>query len=59
MKTINIEQRNKYRCHFCGTTKSVKYIVKIYDPIVDDKPVNVTCCNKCALSLLYHQEIKS
>lgn len=49
MKVIPIEKRNKYKCYFCGTTKSVKYIVKINDTIFSDKPSNVCCCNKCAL----------
>lgn len=49
MKLIPIEERGKYRCHFCGTNKSVKYVIKIFDPVIDDKPVKVTCCNKCAL----------
>ena len=33
-------------CHFCGTTKSVKYVVEIIDPI-DNKPTQVKCCNRC------------
>ena len=49
MNVIPIEKRNKCKYYFCGTTKSVKYIVKINDTIFSDKPSNVCCCNKCAL----------
>lgn len=57
MKLIPIEERGKYRCHFCGTNKSVKYVIKIFDPVISDKPAKVTCCNKCAL--LYGQSDKT
>ena len=48
MKTIPMEDRKKCCCYFCGETRSVKYLVKIFDPVVDSKPCEVTCCNKCA-----------
>ena len=48
MKIIPIEERKKCRCYFCGETRSVKYLVKIFDPVVDSKSCEVSCCNKCA-----------
>lgn len=48
-KIIPIEQRHKYRCYFCGETRSVKYITEILDPVIDSKPTRVCCCNKCIL----------
>jgi transcription elongation factor Elf1 len=49
MKLIVDWTTKQYRCHLCGTTKSVKYLMKVYDPVADDKPVEVAVCNKCAL----------
>lgn len=49
MKLIADWTTKQYRCHICGTTKSVKYLMTVYDPVVDDKPVEVPVCNKCAL----------
>lgn len=46
---IPIEERSKCRCHFCGETRSVKYITEIFDPVIDNKPSRVCCCNKCIL----------
>ena len=46
---IPIEKRKNYRCHFCGTTRSVKYVTEIFDPVIDSKPTKVCCCNKCIL----------
>ena len=47
---IPIADRPKYRCHFCGTNKSVKYITEVYDPVIDSKPTKVCCCNKCIIT---------
>jgi hypothetical protein len=61
MKLIPIEKRPGIRCHFCGETRSVKYVVEISDPVVSNKPVAVYCCNKCALGFcsanekIYHE----
>ena len=42
--------RNKnLRCYFCGETRSVKYLIKVFDPVIDSKPIKVCACNKCAL----------
>lgn len=49
MKIISEKDRKKCRCYFCGETRSEKYIVEIFDPVVDSKPCEVTCCNKCAI----------
>ena len=37
----------KSTCHFCGTTKSVKYKVDIPN---NSEYKEVDCCNKCVLS---------
>lgn len=46
---IPVSQRDKCRCHFCGETRSVKYITEVIDLVVDNKPTQVCCCNKCIL----------
>ena len=48
LKMIPSPERNQYKCHICGG-KPVKYEIKYFDPVVSNKPVWVTCCNKCAL----------
>lgn len=48
MKMIPIEDRQRHRCYFCEETRSVKYLVRIFDPVLDNKPCEVACCNKCA-----------
>lgn len=51
MKLIPIEDRGKYRCHFCGETRSVKYLVNCFDPVVASEPIEVACCNRCAFQI--------
>lgn len=46
---IPLEKRDKCRCHFCDETRSVKYITEIFDPVIDNEPTKVCCCNKCIL----------
>ena len=31
----------------CGENRSVKYVTEIFDPVIDNKPTKVCCCNKC------------
>lgn len=56
MKIIPTEDRKKCRCYFCGETRSVKYLIKIFDPVLDSKPSEVTCCNRCAALHINHKE---
>ena len=49
MKYIPDWQNKLLRCHFCGTTKSVKYTIELHGAICDNKPLEVCVCNKCAL----------
>lgn len=44
---LDIETRKKVLCYFCGTNKSVKYKVNLFDdPTIQD--INERfCCNKC------------
>lgn len=56
MKLIADWTTKQHRCHFCGETKSVKYLMKVSDPVVSDKPIEVTVCNKCAM---LHTEVKT
>lgn len=42
-------QYKNLKCYFCGETRSVKYIIDINDPIINNKCTEVFCCNKCAL----------
>lgn len=40
----------KFRCYFCGETRSVKYMKTIFDPVIDNNNWTKVCvCNKCAL----------
>lgn len=48
MNMIPIQDRHKYRCHFCGETRSVKYVCEVMDPVVSTERSTVACCNKCA-----------
>lgn len=43
LKLIPPEHRDKFRCSFCGTNKSVRYLKEV------DKAIQVPCCNRCAL----------
>jgi hypothetical protein len=56
-KLISNWRNKNLRCHFCGETRSVKYTMKIFDPIVDSKSTEVCVCNKCALRYI-DKEIK-
>lgn len=49
MKLIPDWRTKNLRCHFCGKTQSVKYSMKILNPVVSDKPTDVCVCNLCAL----------
>lgn len=46
MKIISNWKEKKLRCHFCGETRSVKYMVYLEEYEFHD---DVPCCNKCAL----------
>lgn len=46
MKLIANWQNEKNRCHFCGKTRSVKYIVETEE---NEEVKSVKCCNLCAL----------
>ena len=50
-------QGRNLRCHFCGTNLSVKYAVKIFDPVVSDKPTKVCSCNKCVARMIGKGEL--
>lgn len=49
--TIKLSATNSrgYRCHFCGETRSVKYILELFEPDISKEPMKVPCCNRCAL----------
>lgn len=49
MKIIPNWQKNRKPCYFCGTHKSVKYMVETYILELSDEPFEVCACNKCAL----------
>jgi hypothetical protein len=48
MKLIDTWWKKQLRCFECGSTKSVKYEMTIYNPVIDNKPTTVCVCNKCA-----------
>lgn len=37
------------RCHFCSETRSVKYTMNVYDPVISNKVTAICVCNKCVL----------
>ena len=41
--------KRNLRCYFCGETRSVKYAMKIHDPVISEEDPTVCVCNKCAL----------
>ena len=45
-KMIPTNKRNGITCYFCGTTRSVKYLVDTESPF-SGEPTQVGCCNKC------------
>ena len=48
-KLIPDWNKRNLRCHFCGATKSAKYEMEVFDPVVDSKPSKVCVCNRCVL----------
>ena len=50
MKVVTMlspKERENKRCYFCNETRSVKYVTEIFDPVIQNKPSHVYCCNKC------------
>lgn len=50
MQIIPADQRENLRCYFCGDTRSVKYTIRVFDPVLGTYQEDVCCCNKCAAS---------
>lgn len=48
MKILQSEGRKNCHCFFCDETRSVKYLVRVFEPAVESKSHEVACCNKCA-----------
>lgn len=42
-------------CHFCGETRSVKYIKEVFDE--KSQPIRVHVCNKCAIRYMEDKNI--
>lgn len=49
-KLIESWYKRNLKCHFCNTEKSVKYEMKIFDPVIDTKPTSICVCNKCVIT---------
>lgn len=47
IKMIPSDKRDSARCYFCGTNKSVKYLVRLKEPMFSKASMLVCCCNKC------------
>lgn len=53
---VNVKYNPKWReeknncCYFCGETRSVKYLVDLYN-INDERVLTVDACNRCVLAL--------
>lgn len=48
-KLIPPEDRHKYRCCVCDTTKSVKYLIPTYNPLEGEGFHDLAYCDRCAL----------
>lgn len=48
MQIIPADQRENLRCYFCEDTRSVKYTIRVFDPVLGTNQEDVCCCNKCA-----------
>ena len=46
MKPIEKWQDKRLYCAFCGTDKSVKFILTVN---VNNRKASICCCNKCAI----------
>lgn len=53
MRIIPNWQEKNLRCHFCGETRSVKYMIEGFDGYGE---ICVPCCNKCALMFNHQTE---
>lgn len=48
IKFLSYKERENKRCHFCNETRSVKYVVEIFDPVINaNNTSHVYACNKC------------
>lgn len=50
-KLIPTEERHRYQCCVCGTTKSVKYLIPTHNPLEGEGFHDMAYCNRCALLL--------
>ena len=48
MTLIKVALRDKKKCYFCGSDKSVKYIFTKESPYLAE-PAQLCVCNRCAL----------
>lgn len=49
LKVVENWDKKNLRCYFCGETKSVKYSIEIFDPVLAENPTRVCVCNRCAM----------
>ena len=56
MKLIPLNKSSNCRCHFCDSTESVKYLTKVYDPVVDFNLSEVCICSKCVDRYMIRKE---
>lgn len=57
IRLLDMKDRIDQTCYFCGTKKSVKYLVT--DAIGDSGQLigeEIACCNKCLLQHVYANE---
>lgn len=48
IKLIDVDERKDLRCYFCGTSKSVKYKIALFNNNSIQDINERCCCNKCA-----------
>lgn len=48
--------KKSLQCHFCGETRSVKYMATIFDPVVSNEPTKVCVCNACAWKHIHKED---
>lgn len=59
MRIIPNWQKKNLCCHFCGETRSVKYEIEVFDPVISDKSTFVCVCNRCVLRYDMRKEDES
>ena len=58
-KLIDIEKRKDATCFYCGTNKSVKYEIKLFDNDTLHDINKRYCCNKCICMFMDNKYVQA